>query len=266
MNPSCHFKEWSSHDARQLLKMKGTIQDVDGDCSIKLTGLRNGCPIAAHYRLPLYALNKKFGIYRKVVEHLWNASGVEAIDIRNTYLSEDSHIRSTETSDQQHWTITFGWITLLMGSMMIVARPCMQLMELPSKVSRTANVQIYLCFIFDWKTYHNSKCKEQDSCGALQGCGGGEDIESLLSAVDASITAEGDQMGSKAFVNVPASGPSATQMMVVLDDPHVENPFPKFPLPFDLNCRSMALSTLGGYARQVLIGGFGRWLPSHIVM
>ncbi|KAG2057312.1 hypothetical protein BDR06DRAFT_1005324 [Suillus hirtellus] len=80
------------------------------------------------------------------------------------------------------------------------------------------------------------------------------------------MTTDGDQMGSKACVNVLASGPLATQMMVMLDDPSVANPFPKFPLPFDLNCRSMALSTLGGHARQVLIGGFGRWLPSHIVM
>ncbi|KAG1758633.1 hypothetical protein EV702DRAFT_1053790, partial [Suillus placidus] len=44
------------------------------------------------------------------------------------------------------------------------------------------------------------------------------------------------------------------------------NPFPPFPLPFDLNCRKIALSALGGYARQLIIGGFGGWLPSHIAM
>lgn len=88
MNPSCTFRKWSNHDAQQLLKVKGTIQDVDGECSLKLSvHSRKGCPIAPHYRLPLYALNKKFGIYRKVVEHLQTLPSVEAATIRNTYLS-----------------------------------------------------------------------------------------------------------------------------------------------------------------------------------
>jgi hypothetical protein len=88
MHPSCNFRQWSKHDAQQLLKVKGTIQDVDGECTLKVTvHSRKGCPIAPHYRLPLYALNKKFGMYRKVVEHLQTLTSVEAATSRNTYLS-----------------------------------------------------------------------------------------------------------------------------------------------------------------------------------
>jgi hypothetical protein len=88
MNPSCHFREWNAHDVQQLLKAKGTIQDIDGECSLKVTGRsRKGCPIAAHYRLPLYALNKKLGIYRKIIEHLQDSPSSEAAHLRNTYLS-----------------------------------------------------------------------------------------------------------------------------------------------------------------------------------
>jgi hypothetical protein len=88
MNPSCSLQEWSSDDARQLLKVKGTIQDVDGECTLRVTGQsRAGCPIAPHYRLPLYAINKKFGIYRKVVEHLQASSSPNAGRMRNSYLS-----------------------------------------------------------------------------------------------------------------------------------------------------------------------------------
>ncbi|KAG2036335.1 hypothetical protein BDR03DRAFT_983108 [Suillus americanus] len=88
MNPSCHFREWSSTDARQLLKVKGTIQDIDGECSLKVTGeSHKGCPIAPHYRLPLYTLNKKFGIYRKVMQNLQDTCSEDAAHLQNTYLS-----------------------------------------------------------------------------------------------------------------------------------------------------------------------------------
>jgi|SRR6267154_3305211 len=88
MNPSCHFQEWSLHDARKILKAKGTIEDVDGECCLKVTGRsRKGCLVASQYRLPLYALNKKFGIYRKVVEHLYASSSDGAAHMRNSYLS-----------------------------------------------------------------------------------------------------------------------------------------------------------------------------------
>jgi hypothetical protein len=42
--------------------------------------------------------------------------------------------------------------------------------------------------------------------------------------------------------------------------------FPKFPLPFNMEFRNLSLTTLGGRARNIFLGGFGRWLPSHIAM
>jgi hypothetical protein len=91
MNPLFQFCDWSLYDGQQLLKAKGTIQDVNGECSLKITGQLHkgakGCPVAPHYHLPLYALNKKFGIYRKVVEHLEGSPSSEASHMRNTYLS-----------------------------------------------------------------------------------------------------------------------------------------------------------------------------------
>jgi hypothetical protein len=99
MNPSCNLREWSTDDARQLLRHKGTIQDVDGECTLKLTGQsRMGCPVAPHYRLPLYALNKKFGIYRKVVGHLQNSSSPNASLLKNTYLSIMQYLHDVRIS------------------------------------------------------------------------------------------------------------------------------------------------------------------------
>lgn len=37
----------------------------------------------------------------------------------------------------------------------------------------------------DWHAYHKLKCNDHDFCGAIQGCGGGEDVQSLFLAVDA---------------------------------------------------------------------------------
>ncbi|KAG2737373.1 hypothetical protein P692DRAFT_20883638, partial [Suillus brevipes Sb2] len=37
----------------------------------------------------------------------------------------------------------------------------------------------------DWNAYHKVKCNDHDFCGAIQGCGGGEDVQSLFLAVDA---------------------------------------------------------------------------------
>lgn len=88
MNPSCQFREWNAHDLGKLMQVQGTIEDVDGECSLKISGQQwKGCCIAAHYRLPLQALNKKFGVYRKVVAHLTNLTSVNAARMRNTYAS-----------------------------------------------------------------------------------------------------------------------------------------------------------------------------------
>ncbi|KAG1859402.1 hypothetical protein C8R48DRAFT_673946 [Suillus tomentosus] len=35
MHPSCDLIEWNVRDVQQLLKVKGTIQDIDGECSLK---------------------------------------------------------------------------------------------------------------------------------------------------------------------------------------------------------------------------------------
>ncbi|KAG2087843.1 hypothetical protein BD769DRAFT_1396428 [Suillus cothurnatus] len=86
----------------KLLKVKDTIQDVNGECSLKITGQLHkgakGCPVVPHYHLPLYALNMKFG----------------------------PKIHYMATLDLPHWTITCGWITQLMDFMMSVVRPSMQ--------------------------------------------------------------------------------------------------------------------------------------------
>lgn len=37
-------------------------------------------------------------------------------------------------------------------------------------------------------------------------------------------------------------------------------------MPFNTNCRRISVSTLGSRARQIIVGGFGKWLPSHVAM
>jgi hypothetical protein len=98
MNSLCQFHDWSLYDGQQLLKAKGTIQDVDGECSFKITGWSHtGCPVAPHYCLPLYALNKKFGISHKVVEHLAGLSSIGASRLQNTYLSMMQYLHDVRT-------------------------------------------------------------------------------------------------------------------------------------------------------------------------
>jgi flagellar biosynthesis regulator FlaF len=88
MNPLCRLRQWSSEDIARLMKVKGTIQDVDGECSFKVSGKsRKGCNVAAHYRIPLHALNKRFGLYRKIVVHLDASSHHNAANMRDAYLS-----------------------------------------------------------------------------------------------------------------------------------------------------------------------------------
>lgn len=88
MNPLCYIRQWSPEDISQLMKVKGTIQDVDGLCSFKVSSRpRKCCDVAAHYRIPLHALNKKFGLYRKVVAHLSASSHCNAAHMRDVYVS-----------------------------------------------------------------------------------------------------------------------------------------------------------------------------------
>jgi flagellar biosynthesis regulator FlaF len=88
MNPLCNIRHWSPGEIDQVLKAKGTIQDVDGVCSFKVSSRsRKACDVAAHYRMPLHALNKKFGLYKKVVAHLSASSHDGAARMRNVYVS-----------------------------------------------------------------------------------------------------------------------------------------------------------------------------------
>jgi hypothetical protein len=85
--PSYQFRKWTSQCEGTLKKVKVTIQAVDGDCYLKVSGKPKSCPIAAHYQLPLRALNKKFGLYKKIIIHLRGSSHSNAVDVRNTFLS-----------------------------------------------------------------------------------------------------------------------------------------------------------------------------------
>jgi hypothetical protein len=107
MDPLFRSRRWNRRNASTLMKSKGTIEDVDGECLLKVSQV--GRPsesgqIAAHYRVPLRALNKKFGIYRKIVTHLTSSSQPLASQLRDTYLSimEYMHtVRSTFCADAQ---------------------------------------------------------------------------------------------------------------------------------------------------------------------
>ncbi|KAG2114399.1 hypothetical protein DEU56DRAFT_919608 [Suillus clintonianus] len=105
---------------------------------------------------------------------------------------------------------------------------------------------------FDWVSYHNVQCKDHDFCGAVQGCGGGEDIQHFLHSVNVHIDAPNapeKPSTSNDTTDPMMTGNSSSEMVTP------SNPFPPFPLPFNIDCRKLALSTLGGYARQMLIGG-----------
>jgi hypothetical protein len=78
--PSYQFRKWTAQYEGTLKKVKVTIQAVDGDCSLKVSGKPKSCPIAAHYQLTLRALNNKFGLYKKIIIHLRGSSHSNAVD------------------------------------------------------------------------------------------------------------------------------------------------------------------------------------------
>ncbi|KAG2083494.1 hypothetical protein BD769DRAFT_1390943, partial [Suillus cothurnatus] len=196
---------------------------------------RKGCPIAPHYRLPLYALNKKFGMYRKVVEHLQTLTSVEAATSRNTYLSVMQYL-----NDICH-----------IGLLFVLDNTCDGFHDECRESLATAHG-------ITFEGLKNGECADfwffdHDFCGAIQGSGAGEDLKSLLNAVDASI-------------NQTSTKSPANSMAACNDVDMDSDTFPKFPLPFDINARSLALRTLGRDAREIIIGCIGRWLPSHMAM
>ncbi|KAG1835948.1 hypothetical protein F4604DRAFT_1943918 [Suillus subluteus] len=259
MHPSCNFRQWSTHDARKLLKVKGTIEDVDGECYLKVpVHSRKGCPIAPHYRLPLYALNKKFGIYRKVVEHLQTLPSIKAAAMRHTYLSVMQYL-----NDAEFRSATLDYYLWLDHTCNGFHDGCREALDTTHGVTfeRLKNGECSDILVFlNWTVYHEKNCKEHDFCGVIQGSGAGEDLKSLLEAVNASVNVGIDQ------TSTTASHPDA-ETTEVSDDVDVNSgAFPKFPLPFDMNYCNLALSTLGRDASQMIIGGIDRWLPSHIAM
>ncbi|KAG2108263.1 uncharacterized protein F5147DRAFT_773847 [Suillus discolor] len=123
-----------------------------------------------------------------------------------------------------------------------------------------------LVFVLDWIAYHKEKCKEHDFCGALQGSRGGEDIQHLLNVIDDSFNTPEGPISTPSVINSPAPDNSSTQNVSVADDINMSNPFPMFPLPFDIECCTISLNNLGDDAQEILVGCLGKWLPSHVAM
>ncbi|KAG1732809.1 hypothetical protein EDB19DRAFT_1831169 [Suillus lakei] len=180
MNPLCQFCQWSSEDIAQLMKIKETIQDVDGECSFKVSGQTcKGCNVAVHYYIRLHALNKKFGLYKRIVVYL------DALSYHNTAHMNDIQIAFMEDAAQSKDALQgdfrspafnyYIWLDHTGSGFHVEYCEALEL-ELIYK-------------IVDWCAYHNKECKEHDCCEALQGCGGGEDVQHLLDAVDASLNA-----------------------------------------------------------------------------
>ncbi|KIK31807.1 hypothetical protein CY34DRAFT_111232, partial [Suillus luteus UH-Slu-Lm8-n1] len=232
MHPSCTFHQWSADEAQRMLKLKGTIQDVDGECTFKLTGSRKGCLVAAHYRLPLYALNKKIGLYRQVVQHLQTLSSARAMEMRDTYLSVMQYLNDWRNVLAEVHEITFEGVE---------NRECSDILR-----------------FLDWHAYHGKVCKAVDFCGAIQGTGAGEDIQHLLNVVVASIDLTTDE-ASNADCDPSQTAEGADVALIA-------SPFPPFPLPFNKEFRNNSITALGTHARTYIVAGLGRWLSSHIAM
>ncbi|KAG1816610.1 hypothetical protein EV424DRAFT_1348130 [Suillus variegatus] len=254
MNPLCEIRPWNLQDMTRLMKCKGTIQDVDGACSFKVSGRSGtGCQLAAHYRMPLHALNKKFGLYRQIVAHLDVSPHTNAPRMRDTYLSIMDYMNNVRIgfmhdASRSPDALCRDFRSPSVASMLGIVGLWKKLMESPSKAYRIRHVQTFFYF----------------------SCGGGEDVQHLLNALDASLdppraTADsGRAMEPMHSIDMDNSNPSLETEQNHGDT--LSNTFPKFPLPFDKTSQIIALQTLSGCARQLLVDGFGKWLPSHIAM
>ncbi|KAG2029294.1 hypothetical protein BDR03DRAFT_1018594 [Suillus americanus] len=272
MNPSCEFHQWSADEAQKLLKVKGTIQDVDGECTFKLTGSRKGCLVAPHYRLPLYALNKKIGLYRQVVQHLQTLSSTSVMEMRDTYLSVMQYLNDVRiafladagaSSNPLHGDFRsptfdyFLWLDHHCDGFHDEWRDALaEVHQITFEGVKNGECADILHFL-DWKVYHRNACKIVDFCGAIQGTGAGEDIQHLLNAVVASMDVATDQAST-------AEPPAQT--LAGGDVTLNASPFPIFPLPFKKECRNRSITALGTHAREYIIVGLGKWLSSHIAM
>lgn len=99
MDPFYHFREWSEQEAAKLMKQTGTIEDVDGEYSLRISGKSPRiCRLPPHYRIALHALNKRFGLYKKIVVHLKKSSNASAPTLRNLYLSLINYMHNVRIS------------------------------------------------------------------------------------------------------------------------------------------------------------------------
>jgi hypothetical protein len=215
--PSYQFRKWTAQYEGTLKKVKVTIQAVDGDCSLKVSGNPKSCPIAAHYQLPLRALNKKFGLYKKIIIHLRGSSHSNAVDVRSTFLSIMGYMKDVlmafladagasanplESDFRSPALDYYLWLDHKADGFDDTARARLKMQwnvtfdalkngkcEDILKLRTSPSVQLMcVALIFkevDWNAYHKVKCNDHDFCGAIQGCGGGEDVQSLFLAVDA---------------------------------------------------------------------------------
>ncbi|KAG2740616.1 hypothetical protein P692DRAFT_20880849 [Suillus brevipes Sb2] len=187
------------------MKVKGTIQDVDGVCSFKVSSRsRKACDVAAHYRMPLHALNKKFGLYRKVVAHLGASSHDGAARMRNIYFSIMDYMNQVrlaflEDAAQSENALRgdfrcpaldyYLWLDHNGDGFDDHYREALRVTHGVTfeRIQNSACLDILASL--DWKSYHDANCNEHDCCGALQGCGAGEDSQKLLDAIDSSLNA-----------------------------------------------------------------------------
>ncbi|KAG2136433.1 hypothetical protein DEU56DRAFT_756339 [Suillus clintonianus] len=203
MDPSFIFRHWSKKNIGILMKSTATIEDVDGECSFKVSGIASkSCPIAAHYRVALRAINKKFGLYRKIVIHLTDSRNNLAIQLRDTYLSVMDYMHNVriaffvdardsadplEAGFRSPALDYYLWLDHKVGGFHDRSRETLEKdhnVTLRSLQNRECEDIIAL---LDWSAYHMTNCHEHDLCGAFQGCVSEEDLQKLLHAVDCSM-------------------------------------------------------------------------------
>ncbi|KAG1837842.1 hypothetical protein DFJ58DRAFT_846298 [Suillus subalutaceus] len=191
------FQHWSTRNTGSLLKSKATIKDADGECSFEISGhASQSCAVAAHYRVPLRAINKKFGVYRKIVTHLTKSSHPLATQLQDTYLSVMDYMHnvriafcvdargSSNPLEAGFRSPAFDYYLWLDHKAGGFHDRCRVILEQDHNIT--------------FKSIQNQEgkdiiplhyCCEYDVCGAFQGCVSEEDLQHLLDAVDASMMA-----------------------------------------------------------------------------
>ncbi|KAG2335964.1 hypothetical protein BDR05DRAFT_1006302 [Suillus weaverae] len=220
MDPSFTFHHWSKKKIGMLMKSTATIEDVDGECSFKVSGMAlQSCPIAAHYRVALRAINKKFGLYRKIAIHLTDSRNCLAVQLRDTYLSVMDYMHNVRIAffeDARGSAVPleaefrspaldyYLWLDHKVGGFHDRSRETLEkdhnvtLRSLQNREGEDIIAQRMLstmhhtnmsliCDGVDWGAYHTTNCHEHDLCGAFQGCVSEEDLQKLLHAVGYSM-------------------------------------------------------------------------------